>query len=423
MNSLATKNTAVNLPHIQDFPYPATCCPADTCTGTFQELALCFGGISDSRLPGCWGSFCESLMCSWTAAERQLQALRFRDRMHTLCGRITVSRRRLLSGGCMTRGSAHRCLSCLGWLRSSASPGQPELRSLCRYVSYIHLYWGCIGMCEVPPPPQQGHNLLHPIKLSHQGTESSRSPCKRVLVPYRAPAPGGGPPLGGQGWGESLPWVLRGWRAVPLTVAHLCPVTARCYRRGGRRPRSGCVASETSPSGLTRRQAAPHLPEGTAPRGSPQGPAGQQRVVSSAAEPGAGKARAAGERLSSAAGLFPQQRGGAEAHLALSGKPQVLSFRFPRWRYSRLLTPSAPSRRELPSGAGTPLEGGEGGRRGRAGTRGLSAISRASSGGKGAARAAWSASSQAEGGTGGVRLSVLPRGWRSAGDRERRPPQ
>lgn len=235
--------------------------------------------------------------------------------------------------------------------------------SLCKlYSPLLGLHWDVWGT----PPPQQGHNLLHPIKLSHQGTESSRSPCKRVLVPYRAPAPGGGPPLGGQGWGESLPWVLRGWRAVPLTVAHLCPVTARCYRRGGRRPRSGCVASETSPSGLTRRQAAPHLPEGTAPRGSPQGPAGQQRVVSSAAEPGAGKARAAGERLSSAAGLFPQQRGGAEAHLALSGKPQVLSFRFPRWRYSRLLTPSAPSRRELPSGAGTPLEGGAGGRWGRA---------------------------------------------------------
>lgn len=197
------KNTAVNLPHIQDFPYPATCCLADTCMGTFQELALCFWGISDSRLPGCWGSFCESLMCSWTAAERQLRALRSRDQMHALCGRIMVSRRRLLSGGCMTRGSAHRCLSCLGWLHSSASPGEPELRSLCRYASYIHLYWGCIGMCEVtPPPPKRGTTCFIPLNYLTRGQSLHRVHAKGSRSPPVPPPREEAPRLGGRGGGS-----------------------------------------------------------------------------------------------------------------------------------------------------------------------------------------------------------------------------
>lgn len=67
------------------------------------------------------------------------------------CGRIMVSRRYLLSRGCTTRASAHVCLSCLGWMCSSASRGAPELHSSSQYINCIHLHWGCIRMCEVPP--------------------------------------------------------------------------------------------------------------------------------------------------------------------------------------------------------------------------------------------------------------------------------
>ena len=78
-----------------------------------------------------------------------------------LCGRIMVSRRYLVSGGCMTRASAHVCM---GWMCSSASHGEPELHSLSQYISCIHLYWGCVRMRKVHA--QQGHNLVRAIKLS-----------------------------------------------------------------------------------------------------------------------------------------------------------------------------------------------------------------------------------------------------------------